>query len=207
MNEAELRELILKIIAEETEPTIPIGVSNHHIHLTQSDFDILFPGQEMTVRVPLKQPGEFASNQTVTIVGPRGEINNVRILGPCRAHSQVELAKTEARQIGVNVPIRMSGDLQGTPTVTVKTKDGQVEIQGAIAAKRHIHMSDKDAEMFGVQKGDIVKVSIETEERKTIFDDVVVRPDPKFVLEMHIDTDEANAANVGKGTVAKLIKD
>lgn len=207
MNDAELRALIVKIIEEEMQPNIPIGVSNHHIHLTQSDFNVLFPSQEMTVRVPLKQPGEFASNQTVTIVGPKGEINNVRILGPCRKHSQVELSKTEARQIGINIPIRMSGDLEGTPVVTVKTEHGQVEIQGAIAAKRHIHMSDKDAENFGVTKGQAVKVSIETEERKTIFDDVIVRPDPKFVLEMHIDTDEANAANVGKNTVAKLIKE
>ena len=117
------------------------------------------------------------------------------------------MAKTEARQIGVPVPIRMSGDLVGTPVITVKTPDGQVEIQGAIAAKRHIHMSDKDAENFGVKKGDLVKVEIETEQRKTIYDDVVVRPDPKFVLEMHIDTDEANAANVGKGTVGRLVKD
>ncbi|WEG74317.1 phosphate propanoyltransferase [Vagococcus intermedius] len=207
MNEEELRQLIRKIIAEESQPKIPIGVSNHHIHLSQADFDVLFPGQEMTVKVPLKQPGEFASNQTVTIQGPKGDIERVRILGPCRAHSQVELAKTEARQIGVNVPIRMSGDLAGTPTVTVKTKDGEVQIQGAIAAKRHIHMSDRDAENFGVKKGDVVKVEIASEERKTIFDDVIVRPDPKFVLEMHIDTDEANAANVGKGTVGRLIKE
>ena len=194
MKEEELRTLIHKIIAEESQPVIPIGVSNHHIHLTKEDFAVLFPGQEMTVKAPLKQPGEFASNQTVTVVGPKGMIERVRVLGPCRAHSQVELAKTEARQIGVPVPIRMSGDLVGTPVITVKTPDGQVEIQGAIAAKRHIHMSDKDAENFGVKKGDLVKVEIETEQRKTIYDDVVVRPDPKFVLEMHIDTDEANAA-------------
>ncbi|HCM90655.1 MULTISPECIES: phosphate propanoyltransferase [Vagococcus] len=207
MNEVELRALIKKIIEEEMQPKIPVGVSNHHIHLTQSDFETLFPGQEMTVKVPLKQPGEFASNQTVTIVGSKGEISNVRILGPCRKQSQVELSKTEARQIGVNVPIRMSGDLNGTPAVTVKTKDAQVEIQGAIAAKRHIHMSNIDAQMLGVSKGQIVKVSVESEGRRTIFDDVVVRPDPKFVLEMHIDTDEANAANVGKGTVATLVKE
>lgn len=207
MKEEELRTLIHKIIAEESQPVIPIGVSNHHIHLTKEDFSVLFPGQEMTVKAPLKQPGEFASNQTVTVVGPKGMIERVRVLGPCRAHSQVELAKTEARQIGVPVPIRMSGDLVGTPVITVKTPDGQVEIQGAIAAKRHIHMSDKDAENFGVKKGDLVKVEIETEQRKTIYDDVVVRPDPKFVLEMHIDTDEANAANVGKGTVGRLVKD
>ncbi|MGX7024759.1 phosphate propanoyltransferase [Vagococcus hydrophili] len=207
MNETELRELVKRIIEEEMQPKIPIGVSNHHIHLTQSDFDTLFPGQEMTVKVPLKQPGEFASNQTVTILGPKGEINNVRILGPCRKRSQVELSKTEARQIGVNVPIRMSGDLDGTPSVIVKTKEAQIEIQGAIAAKRHIHMSEKDAEMLDVKKGQVVKVSVESEGRRTIFDDVIVRPDPKFVLEMHIDTDEANAANVGKGCIATLVKE
>lgn len=207
MNEEELRKLIRKIIEEDTQPVIPIGVSNHHIHLTKEDFAVLFPGQEMTVKAPLKQPGEFASNQTVTVVGPKGEIQRVRVLGPCRSHSQVELARSEARQIGVVVPIRLSGDLAGTPSITVKTAEGQVEIQGAIAAKRHIHMSDQDAANFGVKKGDLVRVEIDSPDRKTIYDDVIVRPDPKFVLEMHIDTDEANAANVGKGTVGRLVKE
>ncbi|WP_159722853.1 phosphate propanoyltransferase [Enterococcus sp. CSURQ0835] len=206
MNEEELRQLIRKIIAEESN-TIPLGVSNHHIHLTKEDFEILFPGQELTVKAPLKQPGQFASNQTVTVVGTRGEIERVRILGPFRSHSQVELARSEARRIGVDVPIRMSGDLVGTPSITVKTAAGQIEIQGAIAAKRHIHMSMEDAAFFGVKKGDAVKVAIESEQRKTIYDDVIVRPDPAFVLEMHIDTDEANAANVAKNTVARLIKE
>ena len=205
MNESELRQLIKNIIAQETGNVVPIGVSNHHVHLTEADFNTLFPGQEMTVKVPLKQPGEFASNQVVSVVGPKGTIERVRVLGPCRAHSQVELSRSEARQIGVDVPIRLSGDLAGAPSVTLKTKDGEVVVQGAIAAKRHIHMSDKDAERFGVKMGDLVRVEIESDQRKTIYDDVVARPNPKFVLEMHIDTDEANAANVGKGTVGRII--
>ncbi|MGX7059805.1 phosphate propanoyltransferase [Vagococcus humatus] len=209
MNEEQLRQLIRKIIAEESgnSNVIPIGVSNHHVHVTEEDFNILFPGQKMTSKAPLKQPGEFASEQVVTVVGPRGTIERVRILGPCRAHSQVELARSEGRKIGVNVPIRMSGDLAGTPTVILRTKDGEVEVQGTIAAKRHIHMSNKDAARLGVKKGDAVKVAIESDQRRTIYDDVIVRPDEKFVLEMHIDTDEANAANVGKDTVAYLVKE
>jgi phosphate propanoyltransferase len=207
MNEDQLRQMIRRIIEEEMDPNrIRIGVSNHHIHLTDEDFETLFPGQKMTVFKPLYQHEEFASNQFADVVGPEGTIKNVRILGPNRAHSQIEIARSEAFTLGIDVPIRLSGHLENTPTVKVVTKDGEVEVQGVIIAKRHIHMSLDDAERFGVKLGDTVSVEIESNDRKTIFDDVICRPRKDFLLEMHIDTDEANAANVTAGTVGKIVK-
>ncbi|AEV95601.1 phosphate propanoyltransferase [Pediococcus claussenii] len=208
MDEDQLRQIIRKIIEEEMDPNrIRIGVSNHHIHLTDEDFHTLFPDQkELTVFKPLYQHEEFASNQFADIVGPNGTIKHVRILGPNRAHSQVEIARSEAFTLGIDVPIRLSGNLDNTPTVKIVTKDGEVEIQGVIIAKRHIHMSLDDAARFGVKLGDSVSVEIESEERKTIFEDVICRPRKDFLLEMHIDTDEANAANVNANTIGKIIK-
>lgn len=207
MNEDQLRQTIRKIIEEELDPNrIRIGVSNHHIHLTDEDFETLFPEQEMTVFKPLYQHEEFASNQFVDLVGPKGTIKHVRVLGPNRAHSQVEIARSETFTLGLDVPIRLSGNLENTPTVKAVTKDGEVAIQGVIVAKRHIHMSLDDAARFGVKLGDKVSVEIESEDRKTTFDDVICRPRKDFLLEMHIDTDEANAANVTAGTVGRIVK-
>ncbi|GEO66906.1 phosphate propanoyltransferase [Levilactobacillus spicheri] len=207
MDETQLREIIHRIVQEELDPNrIPIGVSNHHIHLTKEDYQTLFPHQPMEVFKPLKQPKEFASKQTATIVGPNGKIEHVRILGPCRKHSQVEIARSEAIRIGVDAPIRLSGHLDGAPSVKLVTPDGEVTVQGVIIAKRHIHMSDQDAQRFGVKLGDTVSVEIDSENRKTIYNDVICRPRADFVLEMHIDTDEANAANVGRNTFGRLIK-
>lgn len=207
MDETQLREIIHRIVQEELDPNrIPIGVSNHHIHLTKEDYKTLFPHQPMEVFKPLKQPKEFASKQTATIVGPNGKIEHVRILGPCRKHSQVEIARSEAIRIGVDAPIRLSGHLDGAPSVKLVTPDGEVTVQGVIIAKRHIHMSDQDAQRFGVKLGDTVSVEIDSENRKTIYNDVICRPRADFVLEMHIDTDEANAANVGRNTFGRLIK-
>lgn len=209
MDESQLRTIIRKIIDEELNgtPSIPVGVSNHHIHLTDEDFGRLFPGQKMTVFRQLKQPSDFASEQKVTLVGPNGvEINNVRILGPTRKHSQVEISKTEAFQLAIDAPIRLSGDLEGAPSIKVKSEFAEITIQGVIIAKRHIHMSLRDAAKFGVKYGDNVQVAIESEGRRTIFDDVLARPREDFVLEMHIDTDEANAANIQANTVARIVE-
>ncbi|QGZ69576.1 phosphate propanoyltransferase [Pediococcus pentosaceus] len=207
MNEDQLRQMIRKIIEEEMDPNrIRIGVSNHHIHLTDEDFETLFPGQKMTVFKPLYQHEEFASNQFADVVGPNGTIKHVRILGPNRAHSQIEITRSEAFTLGIDVPIRLSGNLENTPTVKVVTKDGEVEVQGVIVAKRHIHMSLDDAKRFGVKLGDTVSVEINSKDRRTIFDDVICRPRKDFLLEMHIDTDEANAANVTADTVGKIVK-
>lgn len=208
MDENQLRTIIRKIIDEELNgvPTIPVGVSNHHIHLSDADFERLFPGQKMTVFRQLKQPSDFASEQKVTLVGPNGvEIKNVRILGPTRAHSQVEISRTEAFQLNIDAPIRLSGDLEGAPSIKVKSENAEITIQGVIVAKRHIHMSLQDAAKFGVQYGDTVQVAIESDGRKLTFDDVMARPRKDFVLEMHIDTDEANAASIGPKTIARIV--
>lgn len=206
MTDEELRTIIRKIILEETQQNqIRIGVSNHHIHLTDDDFNTLFPGQKMTVFKPLYQHNEFASNQFADVVGPNGTIPHVRILGPDRAHSQVEIAKSETFTLGIDAPIRLSGHLEGAPSVKLRTPDGEVTVQGVIVAKRHIHMSLDDAERFGVKLGDTVSVEIDSDQRKTTFDDVICRPREDFLLEMHIDTDEASAANVGPKTTGKII--
>ncbi|MGF7437558.1 phosphate propanoyltransferase [Lentilactobacillus senioris] len=210
MDEEQLRNVIRKIIDEELNgmPSIPIGVSNHHVHLTDEDFNKLFPGQTMTVFKQLKQPSDFASEQKVTLVGANGaEIPNVRILGPTRSHSQVEISKSETFTLGIDAPIRLSGDLEGAPSIKIKSEFAEITVQGVIIAKRHIHMSMDDAAKFGVKYGDIVKVEVQSKDRKIVFDDVVARPREDFVLEMHIDTDEAGAANVQGDTVATMVTD
>ncbi len=210
LTEENLRTLVRQIVTEcasaVADPNaIPIGISNHHIHLTQADFDKLFPGQKMEKFKQLKQPGEFASKQTCDVIGPKGTLEHVRVLGPCRSHSQVEIANSETFKLGVPAPIRLSGDLAGAPSVKLRTAAGEVTVQGVIVAKRHIHMSLTDAQRFGVKLGDTVTVEINSAGRRTIYDDVIARPRKDFTLEMHLDTDEASAANVQSTTVAHII--
>lgn len=184
---------------------IPIGVSNRHIHLSQEDYDLLFPNEEIVILKELTQPGFYAAKQVVTVEGPRGKISNVRLLGPLRSKTQVELSKTDSRMLGINPPVRLSGDLDDAVEITVSTTHGSIKRNAAILAKRHIHMSERDAEVLGFKKGDSVQVLIETNDRKTIFDDVEIRPQKGTVLELHLDTDEANACDVQKDTVARFI--
>ncbi|WP_125707768.1 phosphate propanoyltransferase [Companilactobacillus zhongbaensis] len=211
MNDEQLRTMIRRIISEELnndDGAIDIGVSNHHIHLSEEDFATLFPGQKFELYRQLKQPADFAAKQTVTLVGPNGfQIPHVRLLGPARSHSQIEISRTEARQLDIDAPIRLSGNLDGTPSLTVKSDNAEIKVQGVIAAKRHIHMSLADAEKYGVKYGDTVKVKIQSKDRCTIYGDVIARPREDFVTEMHIDTDEANAANVQSDTKAYIIQD
>ncbi len=151
LTEEKLRQVIKQVIAEECDPNrVQVSVSNHHIHLTEADFKTLFPNGKMEAFKPLKQPGEYATANVATIVGPAGKIEHVRVLGPCRSHSQVEIARSEAIAIGVDAPIRLSGHLDGTPSVKLVTPDGQVDVQGVIVAKRHIHMSDDDAKRLAL---------------------------------------------------------
>ena len=201
MDEEHLRALIRTIVRETLNPNlVPIGVSNHHVHLTEEDFQKLFPGQKIEMLKKLRQHADFAAKQTVDLVGPKGTIEHVRLMGTFRSHSQVEIARSENFTLGIDAPIRMSGDLDGTPSIKVRSPYAEIEIQGVIVAKRHIHMSLEDAKRFGVKLGDSMQVEVDGDGgRKTIFDDVVARPREDFVLEMHIDTDEANAANVGLG--------
>jgi acetate kinase len=184
---------------------IPIGVSAHHVHLCQADVERLFGvGHELTPRSPLSQPGQFACEEQVRLIGPRGSVDRVRVLGPARSQSQVEIARTEGFRLGINAPVRMSGDLDGTPGIIVEGPMGQIELQqGVIYAHRHMHMTPTDARRLGLENGDIVRVRVEGD-RELIFGDVAVRISPKYKLEFHLDTDEANAAELNTGDVAYL---
>ena len=168
-----------------------------------------FSGEDNSLkeRKSFPQPGQFASNERVTEVGPKKEIANVSILGPCRKLNQVELSATDARSIGLNAPIRESGDTKGSAPCTLIGPKGQVELEeGVIVAKRHIHMTDKEAVEFGGKNGDRVSVLIENENgRKTIYGDTVIRVSPSYSLAMHIDTDESNAASCAKVQMGKIV--
>jgi acetate kinase len=184
---------------------IPIGVSAHHIHLSQQHAEQLFgTDNNLTPHIPLSQPGQFAAEQSVRLTGPRGSIDRVRVLGPVRKESQVEISRTEGFRLGIHAPVRMSGDLDGTPGLLLEGPAGQVEIEnGVIYAQRHLHMTPTDARKLGLENNDVVRLRVEGE-RELIFGDVAVRVSPKFQLEFHLDTDEANAAELNTGDVAYL---
>jgi acetate kinase len=187
------------------EKAIPIGTSAHHVHLTQEHVEALFgEGHTLTWYADLTQPGQFACKEKVNVLGPRGRIDNVRVLGPVRPESQVEIARTEEFKLGIDAPIRMSGDLDGTPGITLEGPAGQVRLdRGVICAMRHIHMSPQDAMEFAVRDRDVVRIRT-TGERELIFGDVVVRVNPDYRLDMHLDTDEANAAELSAGAEGYL---
>ena len=185
-----------------------VETSARHVHVTQQDLETLFgAGYELHVKKMLSQPGQFASEERVDIVGPKKTISGVSILGPVRKASQVEISLTDARSIGVNAPIRESGDVAGSGACKLVGPAGEVELtEGVIAAKRHIHMTTKDAEEFGLKDKDIVSVKIDSDGRALTFGDVVVRVSDSYALAMHIDTDESNAACVGRDTYGEVIK-
>ena len=185
---------------------VPVGVSARHVHLTQEHVEILFgKGYQLTKKKEL-MGGQFASNELVTIVGLKlRAIENVRILGPARGRSQVEISATDAAKLGVKAPIRESGDVAGSaPIALVGPKGALYLTEGCIVAKRHIHMAPKDAIAAGVSDGDMVSVKAENE-RGTVFHEVKIRVDESFTLEMHIDTDEANAAKIATGDSVRVI--
>lgn len=175
---------------------ILVETSARHVHVTKEALETLFgAGYELTVKKMLSQPGQFASNERVTVVGPKKEMPNVSILGPCRSANQVELSATDARSIGLDAPVRESGDIAGSAGCKLVGPAGEVEIsEGVIVAKRHIHMTPADAQAAGVADKDVVKVACGGEGRKLVFDDVVIRVRDDFATAMHIDTDESNAA-------------
>jgi len=185
---------------------IPVGVSARHIHVSREDLDILFgPGYELTVYKELGQPGQYAANEKVTLVGPKRQIENVRILGPVRSTSQVELAITDAMALGVNAPILYSGNLAGSGSITVVGPHGTVEMkEKVIVAGRHLHASPAEAAEYGLKDGDLICIRC-GDVRAVIFEKVLVRVRPDFALEFHIDTDEANAAGVRGGT-CKIVR-
>lgn len=184
---------------------ILVETSARHIHLTQETVEKLFgEGYQLTVKKMLSQPGQFATNEKLTIVGPKGELK-ASVLGPVRKANQVELSLTDARTIGVKALVRESGDIEGTEGCKLVGPCGEVTIEnGVIAAKRHIHFHSSDAEKFGVTNGQIVSVKVENKDRSLVFGDVVCRVSDKFSLAMHIDTDESNAAGgPTEGTIVK----
>ena len=186
---------------------VPIGVSARHIHLTQEHVEALFgPGYQLTKKKDL-MGGQFASNETCTIVGLKlRAIENVRILGPVRKASQVEVSATDAIKLGMKVPVRESGNIKGSAPIAIIGPKGALYLkEGCIVAMRHIHMSPKDAMAAGVKDGDIVSVKADND-RGTIFNHVKIRVDESFTLEMHIDTDEANASQISQGDTVTIIK-
>ena len=186
-----------------------IETSARHIHLTQETVEKLFgKGYELTIRKPLSYPGQYACNERLTIVGPKKEMANVSILGPTRKADQVEVSATDARTLGIDAPIRESGDVKGSGACKLVGPKGEVELtEGVIAAKRHIHATTADAERMGLENGQIVSVEIPSANgRNLTFGDVVVRVSDSYALAMHIDTDEANAAGMAPNTPGTIIK-
>lgn len=203
-----LMQALLKAVQEaskenvaSTAAGVPVGISNRHIHLSQADLDQLFgAGYQLTPMKELSQPGQFACKETVTICGPKGAIEKVRVLGPVRKETQIEIVTGDCFKLGVKAPAKLSGDLAGTPGITVVGPRGSVQTaQGLIVAQRHIHMAPADAQAYGVKDGQIVKIRVGGL-RGGIYDNVAIRVTTSSKLECHLDTEEANAMGVA-GTV------
>mgnify|MGYP001023956737 CR=1 FL=1 len=184
-----------------------VETSARHLHVTQQDLEKLFgAGHQLTPKKELSQPGQYASEEKVTVVGPKGELK-MTILGPTRSSTQVEVSLTDARTLGLKTPVRESGDIAGSAACKLVGPAGEVELkEGVIAAKRHIHMHPDDAARFGVQDKQVVGVRITTDGRSLVFDDTVVRVNPTYALAMHIDTDESNAAAAAGEIYGELVK-
>ena len=194
---------------QDSDPGLVVSISARHIHLTDAHVEQLFgPGRKLTPGKDLYQDGFYAAEETVMVVGPRKRmLPNVRILGPTRDFSQVELARTDAISLGIDAPVRHSGNIEGTPGCVLVGPAGAVELkQGVIRAARHVHMSDQDAVRYGVSKGDYMNLKIISKDCSVVMEDVLVRPGPNAKLEVHIDTDEGNACNLDAATSVKLTK-
>ena len=194
---------------EPAEPNLVVSISARHCHLTDEHVEVLFgPGHTLTPMKPLYQDGFYAAEETVMLVGPRRRmLPTVRILGPTRPYSQVELAFTDSISLGVDAPVRHSGDIEGTPGCVLVGPKGVVELdQGVIRAARHVHMGHRDAEHFGVKKGDMMKLRIQSPACGVVFEDLLVRADETSKLEVHIDTDEGNACYLDGATKVELLK-
>ncbi|MDD2493283.1 MAG: phosphate propanoyltransferase [Bacilli bacterium] len=185
-----------------------VETSARHVHLSPADLETLFgKGASLTIKKMLSQPGQYACEEKVTVVGPKKSIPNVSILGPVRGKTQVEVSATDARTLGIDIVIRESGDIAGTPGCKLIGPNGEIDIlEGVIVAKRHIHLTPKDAEEMGLKDRQIVSVKVENDQRSVIFGDVVIRVREDFAAAMHIDTDESNAGYVGMSTYGEIIK-
>ena len=185
---------------------VPVASSARHVHLCHADVERLFgPGHQLTVFRMLSQPGQYLSNERVTVIGPKGEFGNVAVLGPERKEAQVEISLTDARTLGIDAPVRLSGDVAGSPGGVIVGQCGRVTLpQGVIVAKRHIHLTPEDAARFGVRDKQTVKLKAYTS-RPVIFEDVAVRVSPEFASYVHLDYDEANACGFRKGDLGRIL--
>ena len=217
MNEQEIAAIVARVVAEQLgkggcyqaeneDALIPVGISNRHIHLSQEDFETLFgAGATMTHFKDLSQPGQFACKEVMTIVGPGGAIERVRLLGPARKQTQVEVSVADCFKLGIKAPLRDSGDLAGSAPITIVGPKGSVKIpEGCIIALKHIHMHTDDAARLGLKDRDHVNVQT-CGERNLMFQEVLIRVSDKFKLEMHVDMDEANAASLSNGDKVRIV--
>ena len=189
------------------EKTVMVETSARHVHVTEETLEILFgKGYQLTKKKDLSQPGQFACEESVQVIGPKNSFPAVSILGPTRPADQVELSASDARSIGVAAPVRESGDIAGSGACKLVGPKGEVELkEGVIVAKRHIHMTPEDAENYGVKDKQVVSDKIDSPERSLVFGEVVVRVSPKFKLAMHIDTDESNAVMAGRDATGVIV--
>ncbi len=189
------------------EKTVLVETSARHVHVSQEALEILFgEGYELTKKKDLSQPGQYACEERVQVIGEKSSFPAVSILGPVRNACQVEISASDARSIGVKAPVRESGDIAGSGACKLVGPKGEIELkEGVIVAKRHIHMTPEDAEKYGLEDKQIVSVKIESDERSLVFADTVVRVSPKFALAMHIDTDEANAVLAPAGVMGVIL--
>lgn len=201
MKEQELNALVESVLGRVF---VEIEASGRHVHVTAEQAQALF-GHSLTPQRPLSQPGQFVANERVTVRGPKGDFQNVAVLGPERKEGQVEISLTDARTLGIDTPIRMSGQVQGTPGAVLEGPRGRVTLtQGVIAARRHIHLSPEDARRFGVTDKQVVGLRTFTA-RPLVFEDVVVRVHPDFAAAVHLDYDEANACGFRKGDLGRIL--
>ncbi len=201
-----INDLNLEEKKASSDKKVPVGISNRHIHLSQRDLDILFgPNYQLTPIKDLKQPGQFACKETIVLAGPKGCFEKVRILGPVRPQTQIEVSQSDLFKLGLKAPVRESGDLAGSGRAIVIGPKGQLALEeGLIVAKRHIHMHTDEAKLYGLQDQDIVSVKTDGE-KGLIFQNVLVRVGEKHALEYHIDTDEANAAGLSNSSEIEII--
>ncbi len=206
-------KLLMDAVQTASKPTcqetdcIPVGVSNRHLHLSQGDLDKLFGnGYQLNPIKDLSQPGQFACKETVTICGPKGSIEKVRVLGPVRSKTQVEVLTSDSFKLGVKAPARLSGDLAGSPGITIIGPKGSVQTtEGLIVAQRHIHMTPQDAQRYGVHDGQIVDIKVEGS-RGGVYTNVIIRANDASALELHVDNDEANAMDITSSTKITIVR-
>ena len=202
-------DILIDNIVEEIKSKISVMVeaSGRHIHLSQQDADTLFgKGYRFKIKKELSQPGQYAYEERVDITGPKGTIKNVAILGPCRSNTQIEVSMTDARQLGINAPVRLSGDIENTPGCTVSRGNVSIDVpRGVIVAKRHIHVTPQDAEKFNIKNNDTLKIKVFAQ-RPLIFDDICARVSKDFSSAVHIDYDEGIACGFTNGTVCIIVK-